>query len=74
MSLGSNLQGSMTVDFQGKAGSYRQNVTLNIQCPGVSTSYPNYILISSAWSFFENGVSYYTTTTNSSTNPTFYSN
>lgn len=63
---------AMTVDFQGKAGSYRQNMSLNVVATNVLTGQNNYLVISSAWSFFEQGLSAYTASTNSLTNPQFY--
>ena len=52
VTAGANNQASMLVDFQGKAGSYRNNVTVTTSTSGVSTNYMSYIVITSAWSLF----------------------
>lgn len=51
-SPGSNNQPSMFVDLQGKAGSYRNNVTVTVSTSAVSTNYQSYVVISSSWSLF----------------------
>lgn len=72
ISAGSNNQPSITVDLQGKAGSYRKNVSVTMYSASVSTSYNSFVVISSSWSLFENGISSYTSATSASSNPTFY--
>lgn len=74
ISEGSNNQPSITVDLQGKAGSYRNNVSVTMYSASVSTSYTSYVVISSSWYLFENGISSYTSATSASSNPTFYTN
>lgn len=49
---GANNQATMTVDFQGKAGSYRNNVTITVSSSSVSTNYQSYVAIASTWSLF----------------------
>ena len=49
---GSSNQAAMTVDMQGKAGSYRDNVSLTISTSGVSTNLLSYVVISSSWWLF----------------------
>ena len=61
----------MMVDLEGKAGSYRDNVSITVK-NSLPTGSHNFLVISSAWSLFENGVSSYTTGTNALSNPTFY--
>lgn len=69
-----NLQSTMYVDFQGKAGSYRTNVSLNVETSGVTTNYQSYIMISSSWQLFEKDISSYTSDSLALTNPLFYTN
>lgn len=70
---GGNNDGYTNISLQGKAGSYRDNVTINVASSSISTNYLSYIVISSSWLLFENDKTSYTTSTVSSTNPQFYS-
>ena len=62
---------TMSVDLEGKAGSYRNNVSISV-AGTLPTGNHNFLVISSAWSLFENGKSAYTTATTGLSNPTFY--
>lgn len=59
--------------FQGKAGSYRNNVTVTVVSSSVTSNYLSFVVISSSWMLFENTISAYTSATSVSTNPAFYS-
>jgi hypothetical protein len=72
ISAGANNQPTITVDFQGKAGSYRTNVSVTMYSSSVSTNYNSFVVISSSWSLFENDISSYNSATSSSVNPKFY--
>jgi hypothetical protein len=62
---------SIYVDMQGKAGSYRQNVTVNVWNQYSYTSQYTFLGICTSWQFWEKGISALTTTTLAMTNPTF---
>ena len=61
----------MSIDLEGKAGSYRTNVSVTV-AGTLPTGSHNFLVISSAWSLFENGISFYNAATSGSSNPTFY--
>lgn len=62
-----NSNSNLMVDFEGKAGSYRRNVTVTVSASSI-TNGVNFLVISSAWSLFEKGISLFSTTYS---NPTF---
>ena len=43
---------ALTADIVGKAGSYRQNVSINVYNPTISTGDSSYLLMSTQWSLF----------------------
>ena len=51
----------MQVDFEGKAGSYRDNVTVTVSSNGITNGL-NFLVITSNWYLFENGKSVYSGT------------
>ena len=73
ISNGNGLQASTLVDFEGKAGSYRNNVSVNVENGGWLYTGDNYLVITSSWSLFEKGVSAYTAASGLLTFPTLYS-
>lgn len=66
-----NEQSTMQIDLEGKAGSYRNNVSITVT-GNINTGSHNFLVISSAWSLFENGIATYTSATTAMANPTFY--
>lgn len=45
------LKADMVVDFEGKAGSYRDNVSVKVSTNGISNGL-NFLVITSAWYLF----------------------
>jgi hypothetical protein len=60
--------------MSGKAGSYRNNVSISVWNPSVNVGGISFLVLSTQWSFFEMSVSKLTTATLAMTNPTFGSN
>lgn len=58
----------MQIDFEGKAGSYRKNVSVTVSTPSIDNGL-NFLVVTSSWSLFEKDKTKYTST--SSSNPTF---
>lgn len=50
--LTSTLSTTMEVNFEGKAGSYKQNVTVSVDSADITLSQISYVVMSSAWSLF----------------------
>lgn len=51
--LGSTLSTTMSVNFEGKAGSYKQNVSITVDSTSVNINpQTSYLVMSSAWSLF----------------------
>jgi hypothetical protein len=48
---------TLGADVSGKAGSYRRNVSLIVQNGGIQIGGKSFVILSTQWSFFENGVS-----------------
>lgn len=65
------VNSSIYVDMQGKAGSYRKNVTVNIWNQYSYTNYYTFLCIVTSWQFWEKGISSLTSTTLAMSNPTF---
>jgi hypothetical protein len=66
---------TMAADISGKAGAYRSNVSVTVVNSGIQLGGKSFLLLSTQWSFFENGVSTLSSTTLSMTTPaTFGSN
>jgi len=65
------VSSSLSIDMQGKAGSYRKNVTFNMWNQNAYTGYYTFLGIVTTWQFWEKGVSSLTTTTLAMGNPTF---
>lgn len=60
---------TLSADISGKAGSYRKNVSLIVQNGGAQTGGESFVILSTQWSFFENGISSLTSTTLAMTSP-----
>lgn len=64
------LKSSLYVDFGGRAGSYRSNVTVYINNSNINTGDFSFLCISTSWSFFEEGISSINLQSLALTNPT----
>ncbi len=70
---GANNNANLYVNFQGKAGSYRSNVSVAVSSSTVTTNQLSFIVISSSWSLFENDKSAYSATPTATPNVQFFS-
>lgn len=64
---------SLNADIVGKAGSYRQNVSVNVYNPSITTGDLSYICICTHWSLFENGMTALSAATLAMTTPATFS-
>ena len=72
-----NLEAYMYIEMQGKAGSYRDSVFVNIShvtAGTLSTNAYSAIAITTKWSFYEKGISSLSNSTLLMVNPTFGAN
>lgn len=60
---------SFYADITGKAGSYRNNVTIYVYNPSINTGGTSYIVLCTNWSLFENGITTLSSTTLAMTTP-----
>ena len=56
-------------DITGKAGSYRNNVSIYVSNPSINTGANSFIILCTNWSLFENGVTTLSNTTLAMTTP-----
>ncbi len=65
---------NLFVDFGGRAGSYRKNMTINIFNPNKNTGDFSFLCIATSWSFYEKGISSINSLSLALTNPTLSNN
>ena len=68
------MNSGLSVNFGGKAGSYRKNVTININNSNKYTGDFSFLCISTSWPFYEKGISSINTLSLSITNISLGSN
>lgn len=73
VTAGANNNANLYVNFRGKAGSYRSNVTVAVDSSSVTVNQLSFIVISSSWSLFENDKSAYSATPTATANVQFFS-
>lgn len=72
VTAGANNNANLYVNFRGKAGSYRSNVTVAVDSSAVTVNQLSFIVISSSWSLFENDKSAYSATPTATANVQFF--
>jgi hypothetical protein len=65
---------NLFVDFGGRAGSYRKNMTINIFNPNKNIGDFSFLCIATSWSFYEKGISSINSVSLALTNPTLGNN
>ncbi len=60
---------SFYADITGKAGSYRNNVSIYVYNPSINTGASSFIILCTNWSLFENGITTLSNTTLAMTTP-----